>query len=127
MAFGADGLLLGHTSQEADTDAWVRAEQLAPSCFALTSLAKNAAAWWPPRPGQDPPSPAQECDHLLIRHHTCRGEPWWLLVVAIPGWGGLATELPPAPNPPSLPQVLSALVACADQVQGVLVAARKAS
>lgn len=117
IAFGTDGLLRGHTGDH--EQALVRAEQLAPSCWGISSLAARVPAL---RPGT--PHTSDSVDHFSVRYRTPQGHPWWLLVTMIPGEGGLATELL-APEPHAIAHVSAELTSCAERLRGALVTAQE--
>ncbi|MDT0331239.1 hypothetical protein [Nocardiopsis lambiniae] len=128
VAFGLDGVLLGHAGHPEDERAQVRAEQSASSSYMLASLCTGVAATWP---AERRPAGPVHADHLLLRHRAGidpqtgeRPSPWWVLVVPVPDWGGLVTELPPDREAP-VASVMGDLLECADRIRGVLADAHR--
>ena len=124
-AFDLDGVLLGHAGHPDDEAATVRAEQSSSSSYMLASLAAGAGGTLPffSRSGE-PGRP----DHLLLRHRDGggrRSSPWWVLVVPVPEWGGLVTEIPPSSDA-SVTAVMSELLLSSERIHTVLVEAAPA-
>ncbi|MEU0237720.1 hypothetical protein ABZ234_08510 [Nocardiopsis sp. NPDC006198] len=125
IAFGADGVLLGHAAEADDHNARIRAEQYAAVAYGHTCLTAQLARMWSG-------ASAAEAEHLAVRYRRpapagqAKAAPWWVLIQPITGWGGLVTEIPDAPA--GSPQtVLTALEQCAARVSDALARAREAS
>lgn len=123
-AFDLDGVLLGHAGHPEDEAATARAEQSASSSYMLASLSTGVGTTLPsPRSPEGLGRP----DHLLLRYRAreengARPSPWWVLVVPVPEWGGLVTEIPPSSDA-SVTTVMSELLLCSEHIHAVLVEA----
>lgn len=120
VMFGTDGVALGHAGDPQDPAVVARAEQSASSAYMLTSLSAGAWRCWaaaatdPDRFGE----PA--ADHLLLRHRGDQeAQRWWVLIVPVPGWGGICTEVPPG-GEVAITGLIAPVRACAEQVVAVL-------
>ncbi|CAL9365681.1 hypothetical protein SUDANB121_00764 [Nocardiopsis dassonvillei] len=118
-AFDLDGVLLGHAGHPADEAATARAEQSASSSYMLASLSTGVGTTLP---SLSRPEGLGRPDHLLLRYRdqkTAKSSPWWVLVVPVPEWGGLVTEIPPSSDA-SVTAVMSELLLCSEHIHAVL-------
>lgn len=116
-AFDLDGVLLGHAGHPDDEKATARAEQSASSSYMLASLSTGVGTTLP---SLDRPGGLGRPDHLLLRYRDReengkRPSPWWVLVVPVPEWGGLVTEIPPDSDA-SVTAVMSELLLSSEHI-----------